>query len=413
VETETYTFSSDKLAAIVKAVAGVIPGKRCPKPVLHNLRLRGMATGGIEAYASDLETAVIVRVGDCDGETVAETLLPVETAKAIGKAKGIVTITPSGETIETLGARVPVEDSLEYPAAPETIDTGFAAWLPFESIRRMDDHVAPATDQEPSRFPLGGILLERLDGERLVRAIGTDGRRLHALTVDDGGSDKGPLSAIVYPSAVRLFRKAVQAMAAAIVGKSGKAAAHYCDGSSVGVRTRVYPSGSTEVELSWVADGCHVRVVTRAVEGRFPRWRDVFPADSFDAEPIVVPMPAGREQIAAAARFASESSKGVVFTGARLFESGAVGGGPATISARSSDKGEYSAPFVGTIPAGVNVKLDPAFLLDMIDGATDGREAVAIHNAGPQCPAFVRSGGGLAPHGRIGFAAVLMPLAAD
>jgi len=115
VETATYIFSSDKLAAAVKAVAGVIPGRRCPKPILHHLRLRGMETGGIEAYASDLETAVIVRVGDCDGEMIAETLVPVETAKAIGKAKGDVSITPNGETIEALGARVPVGDPMEYP----------------------------------------------------------------------------------------------------------------------------------------------------------------------------------------------------------------------------------------------------------------------------------------------------------
>jgi DNA polymerase-3 subunit beta len=406
VETATYIFSSDKLAAAVKAVAGVIPGKRCPKSILHNLRLRGMERAadnpvrGIEAYATDLETAVIVRVGDCDGETIAETLVPVETAKAIGKAKGGVSITPNGETIEALGARVPVGDPMEYPAAPEAIDAGFAAWLPFESIRRMDDHIANATDNESSRYALGGILLERRDGERLVRAVGTDGRRLHVLTVDDGGSDKGPLAAIVYPSAVRLFRKAVQAVAAAIVGKGGKAAADYCDGASVGVRTRAYPSGSTEVEFSWRAADCHVRVVTRAVEGRFPRWRDCFPSTAFEPSPVMIPMPAGREQIVAAARCQSEMSKGVKFAAGRL-------------SAKSADKGEYDAPFVGTMPEHVKVKLDPPFLLNMIDGATDGRDAVGLHVWDEKSAASVQSGGGLAPNGMIGFAAVLIPLAAD
>jgi DNA polymerase-3 subunit beta len=395
-ENVTYIFSSDKLAAAVKAVSAVIPGKRCPKPVLHNLRLRGMATGGIEAYASDLETAVIVRVGDCDGETVAETLVPAETAKAIAKAKGEVSITPNGETIETLGARIPVEDSMEYPAAPETIDTGFAAWLPFEAIRRMDDHITPATDNESSRYALGGILLERRDGERLVRAVGTDGRRLHVLTVNDGGSDEGPLAVIVYPSAVRLFRKAVQAMA----GKGGKAAAAFADGASVGVRTRAYPTGGTEVEFSWAVDGCHVRVVTRVIEGRFPRWRDCFPSTAFEPAPVMIPMPAGREQIVAAARFQSEHSKGVKFAAGRL-------------SAKSADTGEYDAAFVGTMPEHVKVKLDPAFLLDMIDGATDGRDAVGLHVWDEKSAASVQSGGGLEPNGTIGFAAVLMPLAAD
>jgi DNA polymerase-3 subunit beta len=399
-ETATYIFSSDKLAAAVKAVAGVIPGKRCPKPILHHLRLRGMETGGIEAYASDLETAVIVRVGDCDGETVAETLVPAETAKAIAKAKGAVSITPSGETIETLGARVPVGDPMEYPAAPETIDAGYAAWLPFNAIRRMDDHIRPATDSESSRYALGGILLERRDGERLVRAVGTDGRRLHVLTVDDGGNDRGPLSAIVYPSAVRLFRKAVQAVAAAIVGKGGAAAAARCDADDVGVRTRTYPSGVTEVEFSWAAGDCHVRVVTRAVEGRFPRWRDCFPSTAFEPAPVMIPMPAGREQIVAAARFQSEHSKGVKFAAGRL-------------SAKSADTGEYDAAFVGTMPEHVKVKLDPALLLDMIDGATDGRDAVGFHVWDEKSAASVQSGGGLEPRGTIGFAAVLMPLAAD
>jgi DNA polymerase-3 subunit beta len=399
-ETATYIFSSDKLAAAVKAVAGVIPGKRCQKPILHHLRLRGMETGGTEAYASDLETAIIVRFGDCDGETVAETLVPVETAKAIAKAKGEVSITPNGETIETLGARVPVECPMEYPAAPETIDTGFAAWLPFESIRRMDDHIRPATDSESSRYALGGILLERRDGDRLVRAVGTDGRRLHVLTVDDGGSDKGPLSAIVYPSAVRLFRKAVQTMAAAIVGKGGAAAAARCDADDVGVRTRTYPSGVTEVEFSWAADDCHVRVVTRAVEGRFPRWRDVFSLAAFEPSPTMIPMPEGRDQIVAAARVTSERSKGIQFGGGRL-------------AARSAERGEYDAPFVGTMPEHVKVKLDPAFLLDMIDGATDGHDAVALYSSDDKSAACVRSGGGLQPSGTIGFAAVLMPLAAD
>jgi hypothetical protein len=290
---------------------------------------------------------------------------------------------------------------MEYPAAPEHNDSGFAAWLPFESIRRMDDHIANATDNEFSRYALGGILLERLDGERFVRAVGTDGRRLHVLAVDDGGSDKGPLAVIVYPSAVRLFRKAVQTMAAAIVGKGGAAAAARCDGASVGVRTRVYPSGSTEVEFSWRAADCHVRVVTRAIEGRFPRWRDVFPAEAFDPAPVLIPMPAGRDQIVAAARVTSEQSKGIQFNGGRL-------------AARSAARGEYDAPFVGTMPAHVKVKLDPAFLLDMIDGATaDGRNAVALYSSDDKSGAYVRIGGGLQPNGNIGYAAVLMPLAAD
>jgi hypothetical protein len=102
----------------------------------------------------------------------------------------------------------------------------------------------------------------------------------------------------------------------------------------------------------------------------------------------------------AAARVTSEQSKGIQFGDGRL-------------AARSAERGEYDAPFVGTMPAGVKIKLDPAFLLDMIDGATDGRDAVALYSSDDKSGAYVRSGGGLQPNGTIGFAAVLMPLAAD
>jgi DNA polymerase-3 subunit beta len=401
VETETVTIAHNNLNAAIKAVAGFMP-RRTQKPILRNLRLRATAgssfiASGLEVYATDLETSAVISLGDIDGETIATTLVPADTAAAIGKAKEAVSIVPNDTTIETLGARVPVDDPLEYPSPPDSLDAGYAAWLPFAFVRAADDAVACATDNESSRYALGGILLERIDGDRLVRAVGTDGRRLHVVTVDDGGADKGPLSAIVHPHAIRLFRKAVQVMAAAIVGKAGKAAAAYCDGASVGVRVN-----GDGVELSWAVAGCSVRVVTRAIQGRFPRWRDVFPAEVFEPSPVMIPMPTGREQIVAAARCASEMSKGVQFDGT-------------TLSARSSDRGEYSAPFVGTMPAGVKIKLDPAYLVEMIDGAaavTDCK-AVPMFVRGYLSGAAVKVNGGIDPHDGIGFAAILMPLAAD
>lgn len=403
---ENVTIAHDKLNAAVKAVAAVIP-KRSQKPTLRNLRVRSTAgnswmASGVEVYATDLETAAIVSLGDTDGDTVETALIPAETAAAIGKAKEPAAIVVGNEVIEALGGRVPVADVMEYPAPPETFDSGFEAWIPFEFVRGMDDAVACATDNESSRYALGGILVERVVGKGFVRAIGTDGRRLHALTVDDGGTDKHGLSVIVYPHAIRLFRKAVQTMAAAIAGKGGKAAAGFCDAASVGVRTKQYPSGSTEVEFSWAVPGCVVRVVTRSVEGRFPRWMDCFPAESFEASAVTIPVPAGREQIVAAARYRSEQNKGVQFSGG-------------TLSSRSAEHGEYSAPFVGTMDDGVRVKLDPDFLLDMIDGAVavSSRDTVRLYVRDHQSATTMKVNGGIEPTDGIGFAAVLMPLAAD
>jgi len=399
-ETLATVIAHDKIPAAVKAVSAAIP-RKTPKPILRNIRARATDRGGVEIYATDLETSLVVSLGDMDGETVATTLVPVDMAAAIGKAKGTVSIVPGGGVVESLGARSPAEDAMEYPRPPEVFDCGFAAWVPFGFVRAADEGVACATDLESSRYALGGILLERRGAT--VHAVGTDGRRLHVVSVDDGGADKADFAAIVYPRAVRLFCTAVQAMAAGIVGKGGRAAAAYCGGASVGIRVR-----GDDVELSWVAADCHVRMVTRAVQGRFPRWRDCIPVVPFDPSPIIVPMPAGREQIVTASRFQDAMSRGVQFNGT---------GKTATLSAQSSERGEYSAPFVGRVPEGVKIKLDPAYLLDMIDAAVavGGRDAVPLyaHPHDQKSGVTVKVNGGIDPIDGVGFAAIVMPLAAD
>jgi hypothetical protein len=413
---ETVTIADSRLAAAVKAVGGIIP-KRSQKPILTNAKLVATA-GGFHVYATDLETQVSVTVGDAEGSPTGETLIPANVVAAIGKAvKSAPSLTIGQGTVETLGMTSPTDDMLEYPIGETPIDDGFAAMIPFGFIRLVDDHVSCATDDESSRYALGGVLFERLGVDETLRAVGTDGRRLHVMAVASGGSvdyprDQRPeTNAIVYPHAIRQFRKAVETVAAALAGKAGKAAQTYADGGRVGIK--VVNSGGTDsrnvpltttIEFSWCAPSVTVRVSTRCVQGRFPRWRDCFPAESFETLPCYLPMPATVDQVKAAARVTSEQSKGVHLDGGRL-------------TARSAEHGTYDAAFVGDVPDGTKIKLDPRFWADAAEGAAaihGDKRPVRMHVRDHESGATFEGGVGLNPTGdAIGFAAVVMPLAAD
>lgn len=419
---ETVTIADSCLAAAVKAVGGIIP-KRSQKPILTNVKLTATAAG-FHVYATDLETQVSVTIGDADGTPAGETLIPVNVVAAIGKAvKSAPSLTIGQGTVETLGMTSPTDNVLEYPIGETPIDDGFAAMIPFHFIRLVDDHVSCATDDESSRYALGGVLFERLGVDETLRAVGTDGRRLHVMAVASGGSvdyprDQRPeTNGIVYPHAIRQFRKAVETVAAALAGKAGKAARQCADGGLVGIKVvngssatigtgdneRTVPL-TTTLELSWAIGGASVRVTTRCIQGRFPRWRDCFPSEMFETLPVYMPMPAAADQVKAAARVTSEMAKGVQIVGGRL-------------TARSAEHGTYDAPFVGDVPDGVKVHLDPRFWVDAAEGAAavnaDGA-AVRMHVRDATSGVGFEGDCGLTPAaGRIGFAAVVMPLAAD
>lgn len=400
--TENATIAHQYLNAAVKAAATGMPRSAYPKPALRNVYATVSDAGGVRLHATDLETEVCISLGDCGGDAAAACLIPATLAAGIGKARDPVAIVSHGDTVEALGARIPAEDPMEFPAASEPMAGPSLALVDFGFMRIVDDHVSDATDDETSRFALGGVLLER-DGA-IIRAIGTDGRRIHVASHQTHGESDAPeVSPIVPPRAIRLFRKAVETMAAALAGKGGRSAVAMADGGLV----RILQSGET-IALSWAIGDTSVRVTSRTIQGRFPKWRDCFGAAVFEPAPYVVPMPEGAAQVKAAARVTSEQSKGV-----------RIGGG--CISAQSAVGGSFDAAFVGAT-AGVDATttLDPRFLVAALEGAASVYEGAASmhvsdYRHGPV--AFTSPfahGHGLAPRNReIGFAAIVMPLSAD
>jgi DNA polymerase-3 subunit beta len=109
-----------------------------------------------------------------------------------------------------------------------------------------------ATDKESSRYGLGGIRLE-MEQDKLT-AVGTDGRRLSKMegpAESVGGHLSGETMTIVPSRSMQLIERALT-------------------------------DGDAEVQLAARSNDVLVRtpkwtIYSRLVEGRFPKWRDVFP----------------------------------------------------------------------------------------------------------------------------------------
>jgi DNA polymerase-3 subunit beta len=350
-------------AALKHAVAAVNTAvqNRTPKPVLLNVLL---ANGGL--VGTDLELQINAALPYTDEPL----LLPFARLKAIlAAASGDdVTIQPKGSSaVVRIGSgewTLPTEDAAEFPRW-EPDGARPVARIPADQFCRAVRSVVYATDNESSRYALGAVLVEMKAGT--VTFVGTDGRRLSAFEVEvDQATDDGTT---LIPA------RAIEAMAAV--------ASH--------------SQGAVQIEATGkevIADIDGTTVTALLVDGRFPRWRDVFP-DRQDAKAAVVSAPDLLAATRQAAIVTSEQSKGVVFA----FTSEGI-----HLTARSSEAGESSVtcPVLEAGPA-VSVKLDPAFVIDFLR-SVDAGEPVEVEAVDHQSAVVLRSGD---------CRGVIMPLAKD
>jgi DNA polymerase III subunit beta len=390
--TETMTVNEithDHLAAAVAAAVKFCPGARCPKPVLQTVLVR-CDDDGTTATATDLEHRIIVRLPGGSGRGVA--LVPATAAKAMAKAGGGVRF--SGETVSAAGVTAPMDDPMEYPCHP-LCELPPSAVLRFDHVEMIAKAVAPATDNESSRFALGGIQLETEAGR--VLAIGTDGRRLHLVKSPSIMPVGEPLNVIAFPVVFSGLVKAVRSIGRDVLGLRGKRLEDALASSAVEIRRSVC---DRMIELRWTGAGVIVAVQGREIEGRFPRWRDVFPEGCFhNGGTITLRVADALDQMKAAKRVEPEMAKGVTFADGQ-------------VSAGHKSSGTFAAPVAGEMncPA---IKLDPSFVADALAAADTvaGCPMALFRVSDDRSPVFIHANGG---HGGDAILhIVIMPLAAD
>jgi DNA polymerase-3 subunit beta len=333
---------------------------RSPKPILLNVLL---ANGGITA--SDLELQVSAEI-PWTGEPL---LLPQARLSAILSAAtgDEVTISPDGTScVVSVGDgrwTLPTEAAAEYPTwEPDGLKP--ICRIPADQFCRAVRAVVYATDNDSSRYALGGVLVEMSAG--VVTFVGTDGRRLATCEVEvDQATDDGTT---LIPA------RAIQAMAAAASHSEGAVQLE---------------ANAKEVQAT--IDG--TVVTARLVEGKFPKWRDVFPER--DVKPTIFAAPELLAATRQAAIVTSEQSRGVTF---------AITSEGLHLTARSSEAGESSVTCpVLEFGQAATVSLDPTFVVDFLR-SVDEAEPAEIEAAGPGDAVFLRSGD---------CKSIIMPLAKD
>lgn len=314
---------------LLRAVQDVtrVVSSRGPKPILANVRIGdGLVTG----------TNLEIRIDREIGERCEPMLLPADRLLAILRScssDDAVTLTPSGTSVKIKCGRgswsLPTENADEYPTW-DAVDATPVCRLPADQFCRAVHAVEYATDSQSSRYALGAVLIDAKRGENPT-FVGTDGRRLSAVeTVNDQDTDDS--LTLVPAHAIRL--------AATLADR--------IDGSVQVERT------ASDVVLTM--DGC--TITARLVDGKFPKWRDVFPESGGDQATVE------RAELLSATRAAavvtSEQSLGVDYE---------FSGDTLTLSARSSEYGEskVKCPLVEAGSA-CKVKMNPAFVNDYLRG---------------------------------------------
>ena len=334
-QTVKMSVQRDKLLAGFQIVAGVVPA-RSPKPILQNVKLEA-TEGEATVIATDLEIGIRRHISDVDVQVAGSVLLPSTRFLAILRESGDERLEleadPQGTLIkgERSEYRLPAGNPDEFPSVAEFSESDFHE-LPSRLLRELFRRTVFATDTESSRYALGGVLME-LESEK-VTCVGTDGRRLARMEGKAKNSKEGgaETNSLIIPT------RAVQQMERALSDTED---------------TAKIATQSTELLLS-----CgETTVFARLLEGRFPRWRDVFPKRDH-AERIELTVGPLLTTVRQAAIVTSDESRGVDFT----FENGRL-----VLSGNAAETGQSRIEMpISYEGSEITVTLDPRYVADFL-----------------------------------------------
>lgn len=329
------TFDRERVLTAFQSAASVVP-TRSPKEILKNVKLDA-ADGALVVSATDMEVGIRIEVPEIEIETPGSVLVPTDRFGAILRESTDerLRMETSDKGLVIRGDRsrfnLPSENPDEFPVVATFSEEKYHE-IPARLFREMIRRTLFATDTESSRYALGGVLLE-MEPDKMI-AVGTDGRRLAKMegpaqaVHEHGASDT---MTIVPTRAMQLMERNISDQDAEI-----QIAAHANDILVKSPRATIY---------------------SRLVEGRFPKWRDVFPqrTGAVQIEMTVGPLYSTLRQ---AAVVATDDSRGIDFK---------FGGGTLTLTASTADRGQSEVqlpiPYDG---AEIVVTLDHRYVADFL-----------------------------------------------
>jgi DNA polymerase-3 subunit beta len=329
------TCERDRLLHGFQTAASVAP-TRSPKPILQNVKLEVTAEGAMLS-ATDLEVGIRMEVPGFEVIAPGSAVLPIARFGPILRESSDEKLSLESDGRSTLVRgqrsefRLPAENPDEFPAVAQFLEEKYHE-LPARFFREIVRRTAFATDNESSRYALGGVLLE-MHEDRIV-AVATDGRRL--------AKQEGP--------------------AKAVGGHLATEATTIVPTRAMLLLERALGDNEEDIQIASRGNDVLVRsgrstIYSRLVEGRYPRWRDVFPKreSAVRIELSVGPFYAAVRQ---AAIVSSEERRGVDFT---------FGEGKVVLSCHGAELGEsrVELPIAYDGPP-KPITLDPRFVSDFL-----------------------------------------------
>lgn len=240
-----------------------------------------------------MEIGVRLNVEGVEVKTPGSVILPVQRFGSLlresSDEKMHIETSDKGTIVK--GAHSKFKLSAENPDEfPDVASFDEEAYLEVESkiFKKLIKRTLFATDTESSRYALGGVLLEFNEGTLI--AVGTDGRRLskmEATAEQIGTPNTGDAMTIIPTKSMQMIDRALP-----------------------DDETKIKIAARTNDVLIEIPQGV---VYSRLVEGRFPKWRDVFPSERESAKIDLAVGPV-YSAIRQAAVVASDESRGVDFT---------------------------------------------------------------------------------------------------
>lgn len=376
-----------------------IAGGRTTLPILSNVRI-GMGGTGINAglltmQVSDLDMWLAAEL-PCntgrDGDILLTTV-PVKQLSAIIKGLKQETVEldylPSvtekieGEKDKTTPAKFTVNGSMslpmfmadEFPPLPKMEATPFCT-LHQGQLKGLLTNVKEFQSMDESRYVLNGTLFERV--AEVLNLVATNGRTLTISSLPMEMQEGKPVKHIVPSKAVNLILSMLEQSCEAVDVSYGR-----CENKTPNPKWK--PDGqATEGTLSepeflssilsqyftftFTVKGVAYRLVTKLIEGNYPAYRQVLPAEhratfSFDRKELVEAV----KQVALATTDANNSVKFTFAEGYLTMTAGKEHGA----------KGTAKAILITDGGCGVGA-FNPAYILDALN-ATDTQRITICH----------------------------------
>jgi DNA polymerase-3 subunit beta len=335
------------LLAAFGMVSGVAPA-RSPKPILQNIKLVADPEEGSVLMATDLEVGIRHRVLGMKVDRPGSVILPTQRMASILRtsADEELDLEADGDMLVVRGLhaefKLPSEDPGLYPEVPDFAATSYHV-VAAADLRKLIRRTMFATDVESTRYALGGVLVELAD--ETIAMVGTDGRRLARMvaTAEAENGAASPTGSPVIPvKALKLIERNL-------------------DDDDPPVHLAIQAGAAVLVRTERAV------IYSRLVEGRFPRYQDVFPSNV----EVKIPLEAGPLRVAVeqASIVTSEESRGVDFQ----FANGAL-----TLASQAADVGSSHVDLpIAYDGKAIEITFDPRYLTDALRTLDDNTAITA------------------------------------